>query len=323
MKSLLKKVISNFHKKRILVLGDLMMDHWVWGKVNRISPEAPVPIVEVDNYSYTPGGAANVVNNLCSLGAKVSLIGVVGKDFIGKKLKRDLKFQGVDVKGIFYASDRPTTLKTRIIAHSQQVVRADYEKKERLSKEIIKTLIHHIAGDLKNYDALLISDYNKGVINADLLGEVLNLSRQYALKVIAGPKPENLKYFTGINLITLNQKEASLAVGFELKKEKDLIQAGEKILKDLNLESILITRGESGMSLFERGGKIYHVPALASEVYDVSGAGDTAISVLTLALTCGASFYQATLLSNQAAAIVVKKVGTAVVTALELEEVLK
>lgn len=323
MKSLLKKVINNFCKKRILVLGDLMMDHWVWGKVNRISPEAPVPIVEVDSYSYTPGGAANVVNNLCSLGAKVSLIGIVGKDFIGKKLKRDLKTQGVDVKGIFYDSNRPTTLKTRIIAHSQQVVRADYEKKERLSKEIIKTLIHHIDGDLKNYDALLISDYNKGVINADLLSEVLNLSRQYALKVIAGPKPENLKYFTGINLITLNQKEASLAVGFELKKEKDLIQAGEKILRDLNLEGILITRGESGMSLFERDGKVYHVPALASEVYDVSGAGDTALSVLTLALISGASFYQATLLSNQAAAIVVKKVGTAVVTAKELEEVLK
>lgn len=294
-----------------------MMDQWVWGKVKRISPEAPVPVVDVDYYTYTPGGAANVVNNLRALGANVSLSGVIGRDYIGSRLKRELKNKHVEIKGLITDSTRPTTLKTRIVAHSQQVVRADYEKKDNVAKNIVKELIKFL--EKKNdFDCVLISDYNKGVITDDLMKKIIPVFLEKGMKIVGGPKPVNIKLFKDVTVVTLNQGEAGQCCDIEIKDEKSLCLAGEKILVDLKAKAVLVTRGEEGMSLFDENGRIHHIPALASQVYDVSGAGDTVISVLALALSCGANLLDATILSNYAAAIVVKKIGTATVTPQEL-----
>lgn len=319
----LKNIVKSFKNHKILVIGDCMMDQWVWGKVNRISPEAPVPVVEVDYYSFTPGGAANVVNNLCSLGAKVSLAGIVGKDFVGKKLKRELRNKGVDVKSIVEDKTRPTTLKTRIVAHNQQVVRADYEKIENLSKTTVDYLLRVIDGHLDAFDAVLFSDYAKGVICEDFVEKVLKRCKDNNVKIIAGPKPANINLFKEVNYISLNKSEAEAASGIKIKDEKTLIQSGEEILNKTKAKSVIITRGEEGMSIFEKNKKPVHISALASQVYDVSGAGDTVLSVFALAIASGAGTEDAAALANYAASIVVKKIGTATVTIDELLEVLK
>lgn len=316
----LKEIINFFHNKNVLVIGDCMMDQWVWGKVDRISPEAPVPVVDVDSYSFTPGGACNVVNNLCALGAKVSLAGVVGSDFIGKKLKRDLRHRGVDIKGIIEDKRRPTTLKTRIVAHSQQVVRADYEKKSKISPEACKCLIKFLDNKLKNLDIIIVSDYNKGVITLELMRELIARCREYKVKIIAGPKPENIDLFKEVAIVSFNQKEASTVCGFPINSEKSLLKAGKQILRNLKSEGVLITRGEKGMILFDWQGNVSNISALTSQVYDVSGAGDTVLSVLSLGLAAGAKLCESALLANYAASIVVKKVGTATLTSQELIE---
>lgn len=318
----LKKAVKLFKNKKILVVGDCMMDQWVWGKVNRISPEAPVPVVEVDYYSFTPGGAANVVNNLCALGARVNLIGVVGKDFIGKKLKRELRGKGVETKGIIEDGHRPTTLKTRIVAHSQQLVRADYEKTDALSKTVIDHIIRAADGHMCHFDAVIVSDYAKGVVCEEFINALLKKCKKDKTMVIAGPKPSHIALFQGIDYISLNKHEAALASGISIKDEKSLHKAGEIILNKTKAKSVIITRGEEGMSIFEKGKKTAHIPALASQVYDVSGAGDTVISVFTLAVASGAEAENAAVIANYAASIVVKKVGTATVTTDELLEVL-
>lgn len=319
----LKNIVKSFKNHKILVIGDCMMDQWVWGKVNRISPEAPVPVVEVDYYSFTPGGAANVVNNLCVLGAKVNLAGVVGKDFIGKRLKRELRNNGVDIKAILEDGAKPTTLKTRIVAHNQQVVRADYEKIENLSKTTIDHLLKIIDGHLDGFDAVLFSDYAKGVICREFVEKILKRCKDKKVKVIAGPKPANINLFKEADYISLNKSEAEAASGIKIKDEKTLIKAGGEILNKTKAKSIIITRGEEGMSIFDGHKKPIHISALASQVYDVSGAGDTVISVFTLAIASGAGAEDAALLANYAASIVVKKVGTATVTTDELMDVLK
>jgi len=313
-----KKTINDFKNKTVLVLGDLMIDQWVWGKVTRISPEAPVPVVDVDSYTFTPGGAANVVNNLRALGAKVILAGMVGRDYMGQKLKRDLKHKGVDVKGVLVDHARPTTIKTRIVAHSQQVVRADYEKKGRIPETINKDLIKYLKSENIKPDCLLISDYNKGVVNQTILSEVIPNYKKRNIRIIAGPKPANINLFKDVNIIALNQGEASQSSGVDIHDEKSLKNAGEKLLKMLDADAVLITRGEKGMCMFDKKGKINNIDAIASQVYDVSGAGDTVISVFSLAVSSGAKLLEATILSNIAAAIVVKKIGTATVNTQEL-----
>ncbi|MFH1454336.1 MAG: D-glycero-beta-D-manno-heptose-7-phosphate kinase [Armatimonadota bacterium] len=322
-KKKLKNILSSFKTLKVLVIGDCMMDYWVWGTVNRISPEAPVPVVEVDSYSFTPGGAANVVNNLCALGAKVSLSGVIGKDFIGKLLKKDLRAKGVDVKGIVEDKGRPTTLKTRIVAHNQQVVRTDYEKIAAVPKNTIDQLLVKIDGNIKSYDAVLISDYAKGMLCKEFVDELISKCRKSKVKIIAGPKPVNIDLFKDADCISLNKSEAASASGITIKDEKSLFKAGQALLDRTCAGAIIITRGEEGMSIFEKGKKPVHVPALASQVYDVSGAGDTVVSVFSLAVASGASVKDAAVLSNYAASIVVRKVGTATVTTDELKEVLK
>ena len=312
-------IINKFPQQKILVAGDCMLDEWIWGKVKRISPEAPVPVVEVKNRDYTPGGAANVVNNLRTLGAQVKILGVTGDDDSAKILKRLLKAERVDTQGLVVDTSRPTTTKTRIIAHNQQVCRTDFEKKHPLDTAILNQMVLK-AGNWDDFQAIMVSDYGKGVVCGQLCSSLLKIARERNLIITGGPKPDNIMHFKGFDLVSLNEGEAGLASGITIENGDSLCNAGGWLLSNLECKAVLITRGANGMSLFDNQGNIHHIPAYASQVYDVSGAGDTVVAVLTLALACGADLRTAVILSNYAASVVVKKVGTATLTAEELRE---
>lgn len=315
----LKKIISNFHKARVLVVGDLMLDEFIWGKVSRISPEAPVPVVLVNSESFMPGGSANVANNIRALGGRVSVVGLIGDDANGHRLMDSLRDKGIETDGIITDAERPTTLKTRIIAHSQQVVRIDKEKASPIPEHILKQVLNYIKDKIDSFDAIIIEDYGKGVIVPRLLKEVVALAKKHKRIVNVDPKEEHFSYYKGITCMTPNTNEASRAVGFEIKDDATLKRAGERLLKKLNSKAVLITLGEHGMCLFENHNKgMMHIPTVAKEVFDVSGAGDTTIGAFTLALAAKASFKDAAYLSNYAAGIVVGKVGVAVTTKDEL-----
>ncbi len=297
-----------------------MMDVFVWGKVNRISPEAPVPVVEVMDESLRLGGAANVVNNLVALETQVILTGVIGDDETGRLLKKEIKKLGLENGGLIVEKERPTTVKTRIIAHSQQVVRVDKEKRNPIQPETTKKILDFIASHLGEIDAILISDYAKGVICAPLMEGLKKLLQKKEVILAVDPKVKNVPLYEGVTIITPNHYEALQASGFngynditgELIKE-----AGQRLLSTLHTQAVLITRGEEGMTLFEKNG-ITHIPAMAKKVYDVTGAGDTVIATLTAAWTSGAELKEAAYLANLAAGIVVGEVGTATVNRNQL-----
>lgn len=312
-------LIERFKKARILVIGDLIMDHFIWGKVRRISPEAPVPVVEVTSESLMLGGSANVVNNIHSLGGHALVTGVAGRDGDGKKLIGMLKEKGIPTEGIIIDSKRPTTIKTRVIAHSQQVVRFDREKKEKIEPETSSRVFNYIKKAVKDADVLLVSDYAKGLITDSLMEETSELCRHFGKPVAVDPKVEHFDYYRGMTIVTPNNLEASLASGVEITDEESLHRAGELLKNKLGCDALLITRGEHGMSLFE-GDSDTHIPTVAKEVFDVSGAGDTVIGVLAMALACGANFKEAAILSNFAAGVVVGKIGTAALSAEELKQ---
>ena len=304
---------------KLLVLGDLMLDHWVWGAVTRISPEAPIPIVDVERYTYTPGGAANVVNNLRMLGCTVSVAGVVGADDGGRRLRALLRRMGVDTSGVIRDPQRPTTLKTRIVAHNQQVVRADYESRMPLDAEIQTQLLDWISPRLSEFQAVLVSDYNKGLFNESFVSQLLGLFWEHNSLVVVGPKPENFKLFAGVELLTLNAKEATATSGLPTNNHEEVLTAGKRLQQMAHGSAIVVTRGEHGMSLFPRShDQPYHMPALASQVYDVSGAGDTVLSAIGLVMAGGFPPQAAIELASHAAAVVVRKVGTATATAGEI-----
>lgn len=311
-----ERITSRFTGLRLLVVGDLMLDHWVWGSVSRISPEAPIPVVDVQRNSYTPGGAANVVSNLKALGADVDLLGVIGADDAGRRLRNLLRRQGIGVDGLFVQRRRPTSLKTRIIAHSQQVVRADLEHRVAVDGALWARMLEWLEGARSRYGAVLLSDYNKGMFWNGRVREMLG--RLEGLPTIAGPKPENLDQFQGVEMVTLNALEAKVASGHDTATQEGLEHAGADLLARVGGRAVLITRGESGMALFERGLEMRVVPALASQVYDVSGAGDTVLSVVGLGRAVGVEPEEAMRLASHAAAVVVRKVGTATVDREEL-----
>lgn len=314
-KNYLKRIIKKFKNKKILVIGDLMIDEYIWGKVSRISPEAPIPVVDVEKEEFKPGGAANVILNLTSLGAKVYSAGVVGDDAGAHRLLNYLKKNNVNLDSIIIDKKRPTTIKTRVIAHSQQVVRIDKEKRIPVSDKIIDALINKIKKILKNVDAVIFSDYGKGVITEELVDfTVKNISSKI---ITADPKPKNIKIFRNVTLISPNKKEAQEATGIHIENEKDIDRVAEELKKITDAEAILITRGEEGMTLYYNKEK-HHIPTVAREVYDVTGAGDTVISVITLALTTGADFKNSAYLANIAAGKVVAEIGVAVLTPYEL-----
>jgi len=311
-----KKIIKKFRGKKVLVVGDLMLDQYIWGSVSRISPEAPIPVVDVTREDAKPGGAANVILNLISLGARVYAAGVIGSDDNAAKLMACLKKDSVDTSAVLVDGTRPTTVKTRVIAHNQQVVRIDKEHKTDISPAMARAIILKIKKELGKIDAIIFSDYDKGLLTKELVEGIMGAARG---KIVAvDPKPSNVEIFRDVTLISPNKKEASEASGMAIETEDDVLEAS-KILKDItNAEAILITRGEEGMSLYKNDG-IHTIPTVAREVFDVTGAGDTVISVVTLALASGATFEEACWLSNIAAGEVVAEVGVVTLTPKELE----
>jgi len=317
--SALKKIIENFGNARVLVIGDLILDEFIWGHVSRISPEAPVPVVLFQKEHFMPGGASNVANNIASLGGKVSIAGIIGNDEHGAILKDELKNRGVDVSGMLIDDSRPTTLKTRVVAQQhQQVVRIDKESAEPLHDGTIAKLASFVEDKIGRIDALIIEDYGKGVITPKLLARIVPIAKRSKKIILVDPKEEHFSYYKGVTVITPNNHEAARAVGFEIKDDQTLAKAGQTLLKKLNCAIALITLGENGMALFRKGAPMVHIPTVAQEVYDVSGAGDTVIGSYALALAAGADPIEAAHISNCAAGIVVGKVGIAVVTPQEL-----
>jgi D-beta-D-heptose 7-phosphate kinase/D-beta-D-heptose 1-phosphate adenosyltransferase len=317
----LLQYIDRFPKARILVVGDMMLDHYIWGNVSRISPEAPVPVVHVTKETVLLGAAANVVNNVHALGGSVRVCGVIGHDDAGRQLSHMLRAKGIHTDGLIVESGRPTTIKTRVIAHSQQVVRFDRETKDGIDRDthrrIYDAVKQHVDDGL---DAIILSDYSKGVVTRELVRDIVKLTSKRDLIVSVDPKVNHFGMYSGVTILTPNTKEASLGSKIEIESEKSLLKAGTTLLKRLKCKAVLITRGEQGMSLFERNSRITHIPTVAREVFDVTGAGDTVISTLTLAMAAGAPMVDAARLSNVAAGIVVAVVGTATVNPEELKK---
>lgn len=311
-------LIDGFKRARILVVGDLIMDHFIWGRVRRISPEAPVPVVEVTSESLLLGGSANVVNNIHSLGGKSLVTGVIGRDDDGRRLIKALKDKGISADGIIVDAKRPTTIKTRVIAHSQQVVRFDREKKDRIEPESSVRVLSYIRKAVKSVDLVVISDYAKGLITDTLVEETRDICGSLGKPIAVDPKVEHFDYYRGVTVVTPNNVEASQASGVDITDDASLHRAGEVLFNKLGCGALLITRGENGMSLFEADSET-HIPTVAKEVFDVSGAGDTVIGTLALALASGADFKEAAVLANFAAGVVVGKVGTATLTPEELK----
>ena len=321
--SALLPYISKFPDARIMVIGDLMVDEYIWGNVSRISPEAPVPVVSVTSESLRLGGAGNVVNNIHTLGGKVLLTGVVGNDEMGRKVIHDLRKMGLETKGIIVEPERVTTVKTRIIAQHQQVVRYDREITRPIQPENIQQILSLLEGGIHDLDAVLVSDYGKGVICEPLMERVRFLTQRAGKILAVDPKVKNFPFFREVSIITPNHYEAAEAAGRWILSEEDLLAVGNALLRRLQAQSVLITRGEKGMTLFQDNGEVTHIPTMAKEVYDVTGAGDTVISVLTLAMASGATAKEAAILSNIAAGIVVGEVGTATIKTLELEDAVR
>ena len=313
-----RKIIRRFKDKNILVIGDIILDHYIWGKVNRISPEAPVPVVEVTRESFLLGGAANVAHNIVSLGGRASVIGMNGQDVAGEALMNILSQRGVNCDGIF-TENRPTTVKTRVIAHNQQVVRFDREDKKYVDGKILKGILGYINSVLLRYDAVIVSDYKKGMVSSELIGDIVRKSKSKEMFIAVDPKIGHFDFYRGVSLITPNLMEASDGSKIEIRDDKTLLKAGRALMKNLSCKAVLITRGDQGMSLFEKK-KVTHIPTVARKVYDVTGAGDTVISAFTLALVSGADMEEAAVIANHAAGIVVGEVGTAVATADQIIE---
>jgi D-beta-D-heptose 7-phosphate kinase/D-beta-D-heptose 1-phosphate adenosyltransferase len=318
------EIIKTFSMSKVLIIGDMMVDHFIWGKVSRISPEAPVPVVEVHSDNLMLGGCANVMNNICSLGGKVYGTGVIGCDDMGERLLSEFRKRGVDTQGIILEANRPTTLKTRVVAHNQQVVRFDRESSKRIETISIDRMVAYIRSIIDDLGAIVISDYNKGVVTKPLLDGIREVVSKRNIVVCVDPKQSDFSFYQGFHIITPNHYEAGRAVGVDIRNSLDLVKVGKALLSQFDFKALLITRGEEGMSLFEKDGRTTHTgfPAEAREVFDVTGAGDTVIGVFALCVAAGATFREAAAIANHAAGIVVGKVGTATISQDELRKVL-
>lgn len=315
--------ISKFDRCNILVVGDLMVDEYLWGDVERISPEAPVQVVTIKDEDFSLGGSGNVVSNVVALGAKVSAVGVIGTGTDGQLLLNKLNELGVDIAGIFQDSNRPTTRKTRIIASNQHVLRIDRETKESISEPAFEAIAKYLEDKIPDVDVVLISDYGKGLITEALMARLIAAAQKHKKITIADPKGLDFSKYSGVSLITPNKKEAALASGIEVVDETTLIEAGNKILQRVGIDKLLITCGKDGMVLFDRNKAPYKIRAETRQVYDVSGAGDTVLAVFGLSVASGISFEDGAVLANTSAGIVVGKVGTATVSRQELSSALK
>lgn len=317
------RYVDRFPGRRVLVVGDLMLDRFLWGEVNRISPEAPVPVVQVLRETHVPGGAGNVVINLAALDAAVTIIGVVGADPEGDELVRLFQQQGVCIEGIVRATAWPTIHKSRVIAHHQQLVRLDRELSTGLPSTVQQRLRQLLQAHLPAAEAVILSDYGKGVLVPGTLATAIRLARRSHRPVMVDPKVEHFLRYRRVTCVTPNLAEAMGGMHLHrLDGNGDLIRLGQNVLKRLQCEAVLITRGEEGMSLFQQARRVRHIQTRAQEVFDVTGAGDTVISVLALAVAAGAPLAMAAELANEAAGIVVGKLGTATTTREELKAAL-
>ena len=321
----LAQILRQFTHQNILVVGDVMLDHFIWGRVSRISPEAPVPVVEVQRESLFPGGAANVARNLRALTGQVTVLGCVGTDVAGNQLCGLLRDQGVATTGLVVDAGRPTTVKTRVVAQHQQVVRFDKEQTQPLSPDLQAQLLQNFQAQLPTVAAVIFEDYGKGLLTQTLLNALHRAARRAGKITAADPNARHLLRYRGLTAVTPNRSEAFAAAGMtntpaldDVLADAPLLKCGEKLLRQWQPENLLITLGEHGMCLFRRGQRPHHIPTFAQEVFDVSGAGDTAIAALVLALATGANAVEAAEIANHAAGIVVGKVGTATCTADEL-----
>ncbi|HMJ66425.1 MAG TPA: D-glycero-beta-D-manno-heptose-7-phosphate kinase [Candidatus Binatia bacterium] len=320
-----RQILTAAQRARIVVIGDVMLDQFIWGNVARISPEAPVPVVEFERESFMPGGAANVARNLSALGAQTELFAFVGRDDAAKRLEQLLAEQRVDCRGLLVQNNRPTSIKTRIVAHQQQVVRVDRETSTDLDGPGTRRLLAALEPAILSADAVIVGDYGKGVVTQGLLDELRRVCHARGVWLSFDPKPVHQLNLADLSLITPNRKEAfalaSLADNSRAPnpmQDSALLRAADKLLQDLQPALLLITLGDQGMLLCQRKHKPFHIPTVAQEVFDVSGAGDTVIATFTMAVAAGASPVEAATISNHAAGVVVGKVGTATVTPDEL-----
>jgi rfaE bifunctional protein kinase chain/domain len=321
----LKDILARAKSKRILVIGDLMLDEFVWGKVGRISPEAPVPVVEVTGESFYPGGAANVARNLREFSSKIAVVGMFGTDRGGRQLRDLLSEQNIDTKGIVEESTFQTIMKTRVIARNQQIVRVDREQLRSPTLANVSRVVRNLQRSLAKTDAVIFEDYGKGFLSADLVRQISEQAIAAGKIVTADPNPQHSVDWKKLTAVKPNRHEALLAAGLPWSdpveppgKDKPLLKAGETLLAKWQTKLLLVTLGEQGMMLFERGKKPHLIPTKARQVFDVSGAGDTAIALFTLALCCEATPVEAAEIANHGSAVVVGKLGTATVTPAEL-----
>lgn len=317
MTAKLKQIMADLAGRRLAVIGDSMVDRFLWGRVDRISPEAPVPVVRLEKETLKLGGAANVAANIRALGAEAVLFGVWGEDEAGDQLRGLLEERGIDPAGMVATGTRPTTIKTRIIAHSQQVVRTDLEDSRPLDARILDQLVERL-GASGDFDGIVLSDYGKGVLADAALAAFIADGRQRGVPVVVDPKRGDYSQYRGATSLTPNQKEAEQACALVIDSDASLKTAGRTLLERTDAASVLITRGEHGMALYERDGSEHHLPTAATNVYDVTGAGDTVIAAYTAALATGADFAPAARLANHAAGLAVRELGTAAVTADQL-----
>lgn len=315
-----ERILDGFDDARVLVVGDLMLDRFIWGSVTRISPEAPVPVVEVTSESDVPGGSANVVTNTCALGARTHVCGIIGADRIGATLREKLAHRRIDLGGIITDPRRTTTLKTRIVAHSQQVVRVDRESKGEVRPREVARIVSYLRGLVPKLDAVIIEDYGKGLVTQGIVDELTRLAHAHGKILTVDPKIGHRLDYRGITAMTPNRAEALWLAGAGPGDRMGIEEAGGILLSTLACRGVLVTLGEHGMCLFRNGVPPANIPTAAREVYDVSGAGDTVIATFTLALASGASMEEAAVIANYAAGVVVGKVGTATAGRKELVE---
>lgn len=317
----LRSILRSFGGRRILVVGDCMLDEYLWGKVTRISPEAPVQVVEQVENTYAAGGASNVAANIVAMDGSASIVAVVGQDAWGERLKAELERQGVRSAGIVADPGRPTTVKTRIMAHSQQVLRVDREDRSPLGSAVADLLVERVREELAEADAILFSDYTKGVLTPDVISRVSQAAVEAGKPVFANPKPATLRYYQGLNYVQLNQSEAEAATALSLQDLSAVDEAGERLTQICEAEAVMITLGGRGLALFQRGRPHHHIPVVSPEVYDACGCGDTTIAAATLARAAGADWVEAAMLANLAGNAKVRKLGVVPVTGKEIEDV--
>ena len=321
-KEKLLRIIEQFGNKKILVIGDVMLDKYIWGEVSRVSPEAPVQVVKVEKESYAPGGAANVASNVASLNGATYMIGLVGEDQANKVLISELKSRQINTDGMVEDKNRPTIQKVRVVGKGQQLLRFDYEDSGYLDEGMEKKIFDFVLKRIQNIDAIIISDYAKGIITKNLAESLIRLANEKKKIIVVDPKPKHKNFYKNATLITPNNNEACEMLNVEEKNDNDIIKVGKTLLENLNA-ALILTRGEKGMAIFEKNSEITNIPTKAKEVYDIVGAGDTVVATLALALASNATLKEAATIANYAAGITVGKVGTSTVIIDEIRKAIE